>query len=413
MHKQTTENDVSDVEANNKVNLPEKLIGNSVFTFDVAADPPDNEVPETPHRVAFHLDTKIHHESYKSPAIIMNEAITPKRGNSSQYSERKILSSFTSSDDSKEDLSVKTDSESTTYTASTFGTLYTLNTAGTALTLGIDPLLKGDDIEYLNQRYGFLSLMFTIVQLFTLTMTISLCGFAPFAVNYGFGPYADSLSKMGALNPYLFSTMEQYWRFLTAPFMTSSILHFLINSFFQLEAGAFLEREWGSIKWCIIYFSSAFGAATFSSALSPNVVSVTSSSALFGIMGAKFSEFLMIMNFRTKQHRMRREYYMQQMKVLTCISIVLLSTCLCTYVEFSGILGGFLFGFSVGMLLLYTQLMKKRDKILWISSGVLIMTLLVLSVYFMLLSANSVPELSDVCYFYDSLHYEGYDCQCI
>ena len=315
------------------------------------------------------------------------------------------------SSESKEEKSIL--SESTAITSSTFGTLYTLNTMGTAITLGIDPLLKGDDAGYMVQRYGFINLILTVAQLFSLTMTLSLCGFAPFAFNYGLGPYADALSQTGALNPYLFIEDKQYWRVFTAPLMTSSLLHFFVNGFFQLEAGAFLEREWGTLRWFIIYMFSAFGATIFSCIFAPNVVSVTSSSALFGVLGAKYSEFLMVLNFRTKQNRIRRDYYIQQIKVIVCISMAILSMCLFSYVEVSGVLGGFMFGFASGMILLYSQLMKREDKILWAGTGLSLMVLLLIGVWFMLKKTKQVEELEDVCNYYESIHYEGYYCQCL
>lgn len=315
------------------------------------------------------------------------------------------------SDENKDEHSLST--TSTFGTFKTFGTFYTLNTRGSAMTLGIDPLLKGDDAGYMTQRYGFINLILTVAQLFSLIMTLSLCGFAPIAFNYGLGPYADALSQAGALNPYLFLEHKQYWRLFTAPLMTSSLLHFLINGFFQVEAGAFIEREWGSLKWLIVYIFSAFGATTFSCIFAPNVVSVTSSSALFGVLGAKYSEFLMVLNFRTKQHRIRRDYYTQQIKVILCISMVILSMCLFSYVDVSGVLGGFMFGFASGMILLYPQLMKRKDKVLWAGTGLCLMALLVIVALIMLNETNPVEELEDVCNYYESFHYEGYNCQCL
>jgi membrane associated rhomboid family serine protease len=315
------------------------------------------------------------------------------------------------SDEAKEERSIV--SESTYMTTSTFGTMYTFNTMGSETTLGVETLLKRDDAVYITQRFGFINLVLSVTQLFSLTMTLSLCGFAPIAFNYGLGPYADTLSQAGALNPYLFLEQGQYWRLFTAPLLTSSVLHFLINGFFQVEAGAFIEREWGSLRLFIIYIFSAFGATTVSCIFAPDVVSVTSSSALFGVLGAKYSEFLMVLNFRTKRNRIRRDYYIQQIKVIACISMVILSMCLFSYIEVSGVLGGFVFGFTSGMILLYPQLMKKQDKILWAGTGLSLMILLIIAVLFLLRQTNPPEEMEDVCNYYESFHYEGYNCQCL
>jgi len=84
-----------------------------------------------------------------------------------------------------------------------------------------------------------------------------------------------------------------------------------------------------------------------------------------------------------------------------------------SYVEVSGVLGGFMFGFASGMILLYSQLMKREDKILWAGTGLSLMVLLLIGVWFMLKKTKQVEELEDVCNYYESIHYEGYYCQCL
>ena len=138
----------------------------------------------------------------------------------------------------------------------------------------LDDLLRSNDIEFVKKRFGVLSIMVTIIQLFILTMLISLCGIAPFTVNSGIGPYPDALSNIGGTNPYLLASEHEYWRLFVSPLIPASVIHFLLNSLVQIEVGAFLEKEWGSRKWAAIYLLSGIGSVAFSCALSPEEVTV-------------------------------------------------------------------------------------------------------------------------------------------
>jgi len=138
----------------------------------------------------------------------------------------------------------------------------------------LEDLLHSNDIEYVKKRFGVLSIMVTILQLFILTMLLSLCGCAPFSVNSGIGPYPDALSNAGGTNPYLLASGHEYWRLFVSPLIPASVIHFLLNSVVQIEVGAFLEKEWGSRKWAAIYFFSGIGSVAFSCALSPEEVTV-------------------------------------------------------------------------------------------------------------------------------------------
>ena len=163
----------------------------------------------------------------------------------------------------------------------TMRSVWTMGTVGSKFTLasdqsmGIDTVMKGDDVHYVTQRFGFASIIIALIQLLFLTIAISMCGFAPFNVNASFGPYPDALSMIGAVNSYELTASHQYWRFITASFITSGVIHMLLNVLVLLEAAAFLEREWGTVKWLMIYFFSAIGSVSFSCALDADDISVS------------------------------------------------------------------------------------------------------------------------------------------
>lgn len=125
----------------------------------------------------------------------------------------------------------------------------------------LEAIIRGDDLNYVKQKYGRMSILFSTIQLFFLTMVISACGFAPITINPAIGPYPDVLSTVGGTNSYLILRQGQLWRFFTSPLMSAGILHFLCVAGIQVELGAFFERDWGSRSWLIIFIASAIGSA--------------------------------------------------------------------------------------------------------------------------------------------------------
>jgi|AntRauTorckE5430_2_1112549.scaffolds.fasta_scaffold06779_3 membrane associated rhomboid family serine protease len=106
-------------------------------------------------------------------------------------------------------------------------------------------LMNSSDVKYFKKHYGLFTIMVTLlVQLFILTMLISLCGIVPLSTNGGVGPCPDALLMVGATNPYLLSIGHECWRLLVSPFVPTSVIHFVFNLAIQSEIGAFLEKDW-------------------------------------------------------------------------------------------------------------------------------------------------------------------------
>lgn len=173
---------------------------------------------------------------------------------------------------------VSDDTEATGYTAKSVLSVWTIGTGfasnASYLNEDLDHLLHRSDMEYVKKRFGVATLLVTLIQLLMLTMMISLCGFSTFASNPCIGPYPDALSNAGGTNPYLIQYEGQYWRFITSPFIPANIVHFLLNSMVQLEVGAYLEKQWGSMKWLTIYLISGIGSVSFSCTLQNSSISV-------------------------------------------------------------------------------------------------------------------------------------------
>jgi membrane associated rhomboid family serine protease len=107
------------------------------------------------------------------------------------------------------------------------------------------------------------------------------------------GPYPDALSECGGKNAPMIVEDGQWWRLFTPIMLHAGIIHLAGNIAVQLEMGIFFEKEWGSIRWLIIYLGSGFGSSILSVIFMPQAVSVGSSKAVMGLFGAKLAELIL------------------------------------------------------------------------------------------------------------------------
>jgi hypothetical protein len=150
----------------------------------------------------------------------------------------------------------------------------------------------GPEIYYVQQRYGYFSILFSVAQTAILVLMMKNCGVAPFSINPMLGPYPDALSEWGAKNAVNILDDDEWWRLLTPIMLHAGVIHLLCNVAVQLETGAFFEREWGSRNWIIIYLTSAVGSSILSVIFMPNAISVGSSGAVMGLFGGKLAEII-------------------------------------------------------------------------------------------------------------------------
>lgn len=303
------------------------------------------------------------------------------------------------------------DSEYSGYTQETGGSQYTTQTSG------LETILKGDDVNYVRQKYGFCSIIMSIALVLYLTTTMSMCGVAPISVNPAIGPYPDSLSGSGAKNAHYVVEEHEIWRFFSAPLMSVGIIHLLCTVAILLETGAFFEREWGSIQWMIILGTSAMGSTFWGCIFNPDTVSVMSSAAVVGLFGGKFSTLILTLGSDCLGITGNRgdEIDLDTGTVVNIVCSFAFTTMLAIfpYVDFSGHLGGFVTGFSIGMIILTRNVRTSpHAKLVWISLG-FIFTLTGF-IYGLVAMARLEPdgELAFPCYYFDNIHYEGYECTC-
>jgi membrane associated rhomboid family serine protease len=194
-----------------------------------------------------------------------------------------------------------------------------------------------DEVYIVRQQHGYLSVLFSLAQTAILVTMMVQCGVAPLHVNPMVGPYPDVLSEWGAKNTVLILDANEYWRLLTPILLHAGVIHLICNVAVQLETGVFFEKEWGSLRWLIIYLTSAIGSSTLSCIIMPNSLSVGSSGAVMGLFGAKLSEVVLraCERVRTKQDRVAHSVRKEQCCVVSCSVVLVLAFSFIPYVDWA------------------------------------------------------------------------------
>jgi membrane associated rhomboid family serine protease len=272
------------------------------------------------------------------------------------------------------------------------------------------------EIYVVKQRFGVLSILFSIVQTVVLIIMMVQCGVAPLNINPMIGPYPDALSEWGAKNTVFILEDGEWWRFITPIFLHAGVIHLACNIMVQLETGAFFEREWGSVSWLIIYLVSAVGSSGLSVLVMPDAISVGSSGAVMGLFGGKGAEVI-CRCFESKTSDQEHVAYQVRKEqcagVLCSVTIVMLFSFI-PYVDWAAHLGGLLAGFCVGMIVFAADLKKACwSKLFWLLVGVGITGIYFIVIFQQMYSGKveAAEELRDVCGYYKQ-NFQEYECNC-
>lgn len=271
-----------------------------------------------------------------------------------------------------------------------------------------------NDVYIVRQQKGYLSILFSLSQTVVLAAMMYECGVAPLNMNPMVGPYPDALSYWGGKNAYLILEEGENFRLVTPIMLHAGVVHLLGNVAVQLDTCAFFEREWGSIRWLIIYILSAVGSSAWSTIFSPNNISVGSSGAVMGLFGAKMAEVMVRYcdKIKTMQHRIAHEVRMEQCGTVTCSVIIVALFSFIPYVDWAAHMGGLVAGFCVGIPIFALNLKKKVMLLFWACVGTFAtVTFYSTSLEYMYNQVEPVEELSDVCEYYRR-SFEDYECNC-
>eukprot|EP00978_Attheya_sp_CCMP212_P048795 scaffold575820_cov71-Attheya_sp.AAC.1 len=282
---------------------------------------------------------------------------------------------------------------------------------------GLGGLLQEEDESdyyHVKQKYGYLSVVLSILQLLILMIMLAMCGVAPMDVNPMIGPYPDALSDWGGKNAYLIIDELKLWRLVTPVFLHAGVIHLFCNLAIQLETGAFFEREWGSARWLAVYLVSSLGGTIMSCVLDPDRISVGSSGALMGLFGAKLSEFLIFALFDTERKRNRHhgeQMRLEQLSGVLCSIAIVSMFSFIPFVDWSGHVGGLLSGCTMGMILFSKPIQSENLRKGWRALGVILtVSGFGTGLYYMFTTLEPVEELADVCEYFRRIFAEGYEC---
>uniref|UniRef100_A0A7S1FMY0 rhomboid protease n=1 Tax=Corethron hystrix TaxID=216773 RepID=A0A7S1FMY0_9STRA len=151
-----------------------------------------------------------------------------------------------------------------------------------------DAILEDEgSVYYVKQKYAYFVLIVSAVQIFLFAIMSGTCGIAPLDINQLLGPYPEALSIWGAKNTWGLLVRNEWWRLFSSSMLHAGVVHLIINVAVQVETSAFFEREWGWLRYILVYFLSSFNSTVASCIMEPASISVGSSGALMEIFGAK------------------------------------------------------------------------------------------------------------------------------
>lgn len=271
-----------------------------------------------------------------------------------------------------------------------------------------------DEVYIVRQDYGYASIVFSVVQIIILVVMMWQCSIAPMSINPMIGPYPDALSEWGGKNSVLILEDGQWYRLVTPILLHAGIIHLFCNVAVQLETGVFFEKEWGTLRWLIVYLSSAVGSSILSVIMMPEAVSVGSSGAVCGLFGAKLAEVVLrsCEPAETREARVAQQVRKEQCFVVTCSVIVILAFSFVPFVDWAAHLGGLVAGVFVGMLLFSIDHHWICGKLVWMILGAATTIVAFGLALKAMMDVEPPQELRDVCGYYQQ-NFEDYECNCM
>ncbi|KMT11413.1 hypothetical protein BVRB_5g107410 [Beta vulgaris subsp. vulgaris] len=165
------------------------------------------------------------------------------------------------------------------------------------------------------------------------------------------GPSSSGLDEMGALRRIFLTHKSGLWRLFTSPLLHAGVFHLFISLISVLFIGINLEQKVGSWRTGIIYLFSAFTGSLAATLFVQNSPEVSSSAALFGLIGASVSELI-------------RDWKSFSEKFLAVMTLVLVFAInfalgLLPHVDNFANIAGFVSGFLLGCALIFSPQLRK------------------------------------------------------
>jgi membrane associated rhomboid family serine protease len=147
---------------------------------------------------------------------------------------------------------------------------------------------------------------------------------------------------------------DQFYRFVSAIFVHSGLLHLGINCYMLLQTGVPMETAYGWTRIATIYFLSGIGGFLFGANVISQVPSVGASGAIFGIHGCVLLDLLL--HFELVKNRWK------ELGKLFGLSFLSLLMGLLPYIDNFAHIGGFVIGILSGLVLFPSISFSKEDQ---------------------------------------------------
>jgi len=131
------------------------------------------------------------------------------------------------------------------------------------------------------------------VKSFTFIVTMSqiviflICKAYAWYLGGGDWMYSCTLYKFGAKYTPVIVVYHEIYRLLFPVFLHGGFLHIIFNMYSQWIYGYFLEAQYGTKKFAILYLLSGVGGNLLSAAWRTNSISIGASSSLFGMIALR------------------------------------------------------------------------------------------------------------------------------
>jgi len=170
-------------------------------------------------------------------------------------------------------------------------------------------------------------------------------GLAPTSMNSMIGPYASVLDYFGAKNTARIILKNEWWRLWSPMLLHGGLIHLVFNVMMQIRIGLILEYNWGIGVFIVVYLVSGTVATLLSCCCIPDTLSVGSSGALMGLMGAWLLEITLKWRTLSEEELKMHGSYLIMIGINVAIT---LSFSMVPYVDWAAHLGGFIGGALLG-----------------------------------------------------------------
>lgn len=216
------------------------------------------------------------------------------------------------------------------------------------------------------------SICIAVLQAAALFLALGLSGgFVPLSRNPMLGPRYEVFDVLGAKNVARILQLHDWWRLLTPILLHTGVLHLAGNLVVQLRTGVQLEVMWGHTSWLVVYVCSGAFATLSSCIAMPRSLSVGSSGALCGLIGAWLAFIVITWNQTLPNDTKERD---QQVFSLVFSILIIVALSFLPLMDFAAHLGGLAAGAFIALALFANRIQHRCYRIATRAVGCALLT---------------------------------------